>query len=109
VISGRRIALQADSLPADPAVLASVLIACPPSLTRTIRGTVTSDLTGKVAFISGAARGQGHCYALRLATDGADIIALDTCDNVEHVGCPIATEADLDETKGWSRNAAARS
>jgi SDR family mycofactocin-dependent oxidoreductase len=60
---------------------------------------VSSDLTGKVAFISGAARGQGRSHALRLAADGADIIALDICDNVDHVDYPMATKADLEETR----------
>ena len=37
-------------------------------------------LDGKVAFITGAGRGQGRSHALRLAEEGADIIALDVCD-----------------------------
>ena len=53
---------------------------------------------GKVAFITGAARGQGRSHALRLAEEGADIIALDVCAPVETVGYPLATEADLKET-----------
>lgn len=53
---------------------------------------------GKVAFITGAARGQGRSHALRLAEEGADIIALDVCGPVETVGYPLGTEADLEET-----------
>jgi SDR family mycofactocin-dependent oxidoreductase len=56
-------------------------------------------LDGKVAFITGAGRGQGRSHAIRLAEEGADIIALDLCaDAVETVGYPLATRDDLDET-----------
>jgi len=52
---------------------------------------------GKVAFITGAARGQGRSHAVRLAADGADIIALDICHDVEGA-LPMATPDDLAET-----------
>ena len=55
-------------------------------------------VAGKVAFITGAARGQGREHAVRLAEEGADIIAVDVCDDIDGVGYPGATEADLDET-----------
>ncbi len=55
-------------------------------------------VAGKVAFITGAARGQGREHALRLAEEGADIIAVDVCDDIDGVSYPGATEADLDET-----------
>jgi (+)-trans-carveol dehydrogenase len=55
-------------------------------------------VAGKVAFITGAARGQGREHAVRLAEEGADIIAVDMCADVEGVNYPGATEADLDET-----------
>lgn len=55
-------------------------------------------VAGKVAFITGAARGQGREHAVRLAEEGADIIAVDLCGDVEGVIYPGATEADLDET-----------
>ncbi len=53
---------------------------------------------GKVAFITGAARGQGRSHAIRLAQEGADIIAVDLCDQIATVEYPMATEADLAET-----------
>jgi SDR family mycofactocin-dependent oxidoreductase len=53
---------------------------------------------GKVAFITGAARGQGRSHAVRLAEEGADIIALDLCRDIETIGYPLATPDDLKET-----------
>jgi SDR family mycofactocin-dependent oxidoreductase len=54
---------------------------------------------GKVAFITGAARGQGRSHAIRLAADGADIIAVDIAGPVPSVSAyPPATEEDLAET-----------
>ncbi len=55
-------------------------------------------VAGKVAFITGAARGQGREHAIRLAEEGADIIAVDVCGEIDGVPYPGATEADLDET-----------
>ena len=55
-------------------------------------------LDGKVAFITGAARGQGRSHALRLAQEGADIIAVDICAQVDSVGYALATPDDLAET-----------
>jgi SDR family mycofactocin-dependent oxidoreductase len=55
-------------------------------------------LKGKVAFITGAARGQGRAHAVRLATDGADIIAVDLCDQIASVPYPLATPDDLAAT-----------
>jgi (+)-trans-carveol dehydrogenase len=55
-------------------------------------------LEGKVAFITGAARGQGRSHAIRLAQEGADIIAVDICRQVETVPYPTATPEDLAET-----------
>ena len=56
-------------------------------------------LDGKVAFITGAGRGQGRSHALRLAEEGADIIALDVCENIiGTIGYDLATPDDLDET-----------
>jgi SDR family mycofactocin-dependent oxidoreductase len=53
---------------------------------------------GKVAFVTGAARGQGRSHAVRLAEEGADIIAVDRCEDFATVGYPMATPEDLDET-----------
>ncbi|MFD3582433.1 mycofactocin-coupled SDR family oxidoreductase [Streptomyces sp. NPDC058683] len=53
---------------------------------------------GKVAFITGAARGQGRSHALRLAEEGADIIAIDICEDIDSAHYPLATEKDLAET-----------
>jgi SDR family mycofactocin-dependent oxidoreductase len=55
-------------------------------------------LDGKVAFISGVARGQGRSHALRLASEGADIIGIDICHDIDTMDYPNATEADLAET-----------
>lgn len=53
---------------------------------------------GKVALITGAARGQGRSHALRLAQEGADIIAVDLCHDVATVPYALANPADLEET-----------
>jgi SDR family mycofactocin-dependent oxidoreductase len=56
------------------------------------------ELDGKVAVISGAARGQGRSHAVRLAQQGADVIALDICRDIETMDYPNATPDDLKET-----------
>ncbi len=53
---------------------------------------------GKVAFITGAARGQGRSHAVRLAQEGADIIAVDICRQLDSVEFPLSTPEDLAET-----------
>jgi SDR family mycofactocin-dependent oxidoreductase len=53
---------------------------------------------GKVAFVTGAARGQGRSHAVRLAQEGADIIAIDTAAKVPSVPYSLATAEDLTET-----------
>jgi (+)-trans-carveol dehydrogenase len=57
-----------------------------------------SKLEGKVAFITGAARAQGRSHAVRLAEDGADIVAVDVCADVETVPYPLGTADELAET-----------
>ena len=69
-------------------------------------------LEGKVAFITGAARGQGRAHAVRMAEEGADIIAVDICRQIESNPYPLATVEDLAETeravKGLGRRVVAR-
>ncbi|MER5263857.1 mycofactocin-coupled SDR family oxidoreductase [Actinosynnema sp. NPDC002837] len=52
----------------------------------------------KVVLITGAARGQGRSHAVRLAEEGADIIALDLCEDLPGIDYPMASEEDLEET-----------
>jgi SDR family mycofactocin-dependent oxidoreductase len=59
---------------------------------------VTGRVEGKVAFITGAGRGQGRSHAIRLAEEGADIIAVDICRNYDTVSYGMSTEADLAQT-----------
>jgi (+)-trans-carveol dehydrogenase len=62
---------------------------------------------GKVAFITGAARGQGRAHAVRLAQEGADIIAIDICKQIDTVEFPLGSPEDLaataDLVKGQNR------
>jgi SDR family mycofactocin-dependent oxidoreductase len=55
-------------------------------------------LEGKVAFITGAARGQGRSHAIRLAQEGANIIAVDICRQIDSVTYPMSTPEDLAQT-----------
>ncbi|CAM3462745.1 mycofactocin-coupled SDR family oxidoreductase [Mycobacterium frederiksbergense] len=64
-------------------------------------GNTAGRVAGKVAFITGAARGQGRSHAIRLAEEGADIIAVDICKNYDTVGYAMATAEDLEETKNY--------
>ncbi len=68
---------------------------------------MTGRVEGKVAFITGAARGQGRAHAVRLAEEGADIIAVDICKQIDSVQIPLSTPEDLAETadlvKGHNR------
>jgi SDR family mycofactocin-dependent oxidoreductase len=73
---------------------------------------MTGLVSGKVALITGAARGQGRAHAVRLAEHGADIIAVDVCQPIETIPYEGATEADLAETvrlvEGFDRRVEAR-
>src|SRR5712672_4384637 len=68
---------------------------------------MSGRVEGKVAFITGAARGQGRAHAVRLAQEGADIIAIDICKQIASVQIPLSTPEDLAETadlvKGHNR------
>ena len=55
-------------------------------------------LDGKVAFITGAARGQGRAHAIRMAQEGADVIAVDICEQIKSTRYPLASPEDLDQT-----------
>jgi len=55
-------------------------------------------VAGKVAFITGAARGQGRSHAIRLAQEGADIIAVDLAGQIGSVPYAMSTPGDLAET-----------
>lgn len=59
---------------------------------------MAGQFDGKVAFITGAARGQGRSHAVRFAEEGADIIAVDLCDQIDSVAYPMPSREDLDET-----------
>ena len=61
---------------------------------------MTGRLEGKVAFITGAARGQGRNHAVRMAEQGADIIAVDICEEIDTVTpfYPLATSDELQQT-----------
>ena len=59
---------------------------------------MTGRLEGRVAFVTGAARGQGRAEAMRLASDGADVVAIDLCQQLDSVVYPMSTTDDLDET-----------
>ena len=65
-------------------------------------------LDGKVAFITGAARGQGRAHAVKLAAEGADIIAVDLCDQIASVPYPLATPDDLAATVTLVEDAGSR-
>jgi len=67
-----------------------------------------SRLEGKVAVITGAARGQGRAHAVRFAQEGADIIALDICRQIESNPYPLATPEDLAETERLVKEAGRR-
>ncbi|HET6736290.1 mycofactocin-coupled SDR family oxidoreductase [Mycobacterium sp.] len=59
---------------------------------------MTGKVAGKVALITGAARGQGRSHAVRLAEEGADIIAVDIAAQVDSAPYKLASPSDLDET-----------
>jgi len=60
--------------------------------------SVTGKLEGRVALVTGAARGQGRTEAILLASEGADIIAIDVCGDLPDVNYPLGTAQDMAET-----------
>lgn len=64
-------------------------------------------VAGRVALVTGAARGQGRAHALRLAREGADLLLLDVCGPVAELGYPAASAAELDRTAARARAAGA--
>ena len=91
--SGHVLRAGTDSRPAAPATVRS---RTDPRSSST--GGTMGRVEGKTAFITGAARGQGRSHALRLAEEGADIIAIDICAQMESVPFPMARPEDLEET-----------
>jgi SDR family mycofactocin-dependent oxidoreductase len=59
---------------------------------------MSSRLAGKVALVTGAARGMGRSHAVHMAAEGADIIAIDICADIKGVVYPLATAEELEET-----------
>ncbi|AKK27672.1 mycofactocin-coupled SDR family oxidoreductase [Mycobacterium sp. EPa45] len=60
---------------------------------------MTGRLEGKIAFVTGAGRGQGRAHALAMAREGADIIAVDICADIASNPYPLSTPDDLSETE----------
>ena len=60
---------------------------------------MTGRVAGKVAFVSGAARGLGRSHAVRLSHEGADIIAIDVCGPIDNPAYPRSAPADLAESR----------
>ena len=76
--------------------------------TDTESGRARGRVAGKVALVTGAARGQGRSHALRLAAEGADIVAVDVCAPIDHLDYAVATAEDLATTARLVEEAGAR-
>src|SRR4051812_28204178 len=61
-------------------------------------GVVMGRLEGKVALVTGAAQGQGRSHAVELAREGADVVAVDICEQVPGMPYPTGTWEKLQET-----------
>jgi SDR family mycofactocin-dependent oxidoreductase len=75
---------------------------------RTGSDRTTGRVAGKTALVTGAARGQGRSHAVRLAAEGADILAVDICAPVDHLDYATATPDDLATTARLVEEAGAR-
>ena len=76
--------------------------------THTDTDRARGRVAGKVALVTGAARGQGRSHALRLAAEGADIVAVDVCAPIDHLDYAVATAEDLATTARLVEEAGAR-
>ena len=65
---------------------------------------MSNRLNGKVAFITGAARGQGRAHAVQMAAEGANIICIDICEQIESNNYPLSTIGDLETTSKLVEN-----
>jgi len=61
-------------------------------------GTRGDRTAGKVALVTGAARGMGRSHAVRLAAEGADVVVVDICADIPSARYPLGTEEELAET-----------
>ena len=59
---------------------------------------MSGPFSGRVVAVTGAARGQGRSHVLRFAAEGADVIAIDICEDIPGLSYRLATKEDLDET-----------
>jgi len=75
---------------------------------RTDTDRARGRVAGKVALVTGAARGQGRSHALRLAAEGADIVAVDVCAPIDHLDYALATTEDLATTARLVEESGAR-
>lgn len=66
------------------------------------------ELSGKVAVVTGAARGQGRSHAVALADEGADIIAIDIAADIDSIPYPLGTKEELEETAQLVRDTGQR-
>jgi len=76
--------------------------------TRADTDRARGRVAGKVALVTGAARGQGRSHALRLAAEGADIVAVDVCAPIDHLDYAVATAEDLATTARLVEESGAR-
>lgn len=77
-------------------------------MSRAPEGPANGPLHGRVAFVTGAARGQGRAHAVRMAADGADIIAVDLCGQIASVPYPLGTADELATTAKLVEDTGAR-